>query len=154
MNNINELTHKTMLPDNIIFKLKLFHKLQKNFFRNTPESDSLYRRRNKLIILGISIAYYSYTHYYINDYKVLFKSKISKRISIFSLKLILLSSLILIPQLILKYIFYLNKVYKSYQFALEGVLRYNIILSNSKNNEFLYLKDFDILDNTNIKKHQ
>ena len=41
-----------------IFKLKLFWRMNNNWFKNTPESDSLYRRRNRLIIIVLSSIWY------------------------------------------------------------------------------------------------
>ncbi len=44
-----------------IFKLKLFRNLNKIYFKRTPESDSLYRRRNRLIIMLMSTIFYFQT---------------------------------------------------------------------------------------------
>jgi hypothetical protein len=146
--------------NNIIFKYKIFRKFYWDYFSRTPESDSLYRRRNRLMILVLSGIFY---------YKT--SSKIFNRIELeifsmhrgFSMKKIFIPlsksfyfiCLIFISQLLMKYIYYLNKVFKSYQFALEGVLKYNIIEKN-----YVYRGDsnltgrFDIIDSENIKKNQ
>lgn len=55
----------------------------------------------------------------------------------------------MITQVGVKYLYYLNKVYKSYQFSLEAVLKYDIMKSN-----YIYNDLFDILDSENIKKNQ
>ena len=133
-----------------LFKLKLFRIMQKKYMANTPESDSLYRRRNKLVMLGASFIFYSYTHKHIDEYKILIKSRINKKLIIGTNKVVFLCIAIAIPQLILKYIYYLNKVYKSYQFGLESVLKYNIL----QNKNYQYRETFDIIDFTNIKKFQ
>jgi hypothetical protein len=49
----------------------------------------------------------------------------------------------------IKYLYYLNKVFKSYQFALEIVLRYRVMKSG-----FPYCNGFTVLDSENIKKNQ
>lgn len=134
----------------LFFKVSLFRKLQQDYFKNTPESDSLYRRRNKLILFGASISYFLYSHRNINQFKVLFKSGFNKELGFITVKVLYLMLLIASPQLVMKYILYLNKIYKSYQFGLEGVLKYNLIISK----DFKYNIDFDIVDSTNIKKIQ
>lgn len=48
--------------EDFIFKFNLFRKLNKIYFSRTPESDSLYRRRNRLIILGWSGFFYYKTN--------------------------------------------------------------------------------------------
>ncbi len=55
----------------------------------------------------------------------------------------------MISQLAVKYLYYLNKVYKSYQFALEAVLKYDLMRK-----QFIYNDAFDITDSENIKKNQ
>jgi hypothetical protein len=40
------------------FKLKLFWRMNNNWYKTTPESDSLYRRRNRLIIIIMSVLWY------------------------------------------------------------------------------------------------
>jgi hypothetical protein len=40
------------------FKLKLFWRMNNSWFYSTPESDSLYRRRNRLIVIIMSLAWY------------------------------------------------------------------------------------------------
>lgn len=136
--------------NSLLFKINLFRKLEQDYFEKTPESDSLYRRRNKLILFGVSISYFLYSHRNINQYKVLFKSGFNKELGFISVKALYLMILIASPQLVMKYILYLNKVYKSYQFGLEGVLKYNLIISK----DYKYNIDFDIVDSTNIKKIQ
>jgi hypothetical protein len=44
--------------DDYLFKLKLFNRMKNIYFARTPESDSLYRRRNRLIILVFSCLFY------------------------------------------------------------------------------------------------
>ncbi len=44
--------------DDLWFKLNLFRKMNNMYFSRTPESDSLYRRRNRLIILVLSGVFY------------------------------------------------------------------------------------------------
>ena len=41
-----------------MFKSNFFYKMYSLYFSRTPESDSLYRRRNRLIVLGISSFFY------------------------------------------------------------------------------------------------
>ena len=41
-----------------LFKLKLFWRMNNLWFNITPESDSLYRRRNRLIIILLSCVWY------------------------------------------------------------------------------------------------
>jgi hypothetical protein len=43
-------------------ELKLFNKMKNIYFKRTPESDSLYRRRNRLIILASSCLFYYNTN--------------------------------------------------------------------------------------------
>lgn len=50
-------------------------------------------------------------------------------------------------QIAMKYMYILNRNYKSYQFALESILKLNIIEEN-----YRYNKHFDLLDYENIKK--
>jgi len=47
--------------ENLKFKSKLFYDVYSIYFSRTPESDSLYRRRNRLIVLGISSLFYYQT---------------------------------------------------------------------------------------------
>ncbi len=144
-----------------LFKYKLFKKFQKQYFKLTPESDSLYRRRNKLILFFISLIGYSITHKWVNDYKLLFKTRFNKYFTIQIIKLALLGTWIISLQLVLKYIYYLNKVYKSYQFGLENTLKYSIINDTNKFTKnkdsrkfYSYNNVFDIIDSTTIKKNQ
>lgn len=176
-NSVNPVcSDKNSYLNETLFKLKLFRKQQKIYFKNTPESDSLYRRRNKLILFGIGLLGYTITHKWINDYKILFSNRYSKLFSVSLLKLSLLLTWLLGTQLILKYMWYLNKIYKSYQFGLESVMKYSIItkynrnsyelnnnLSINKNIEtnrsilrdcYIYNNEFDIIDAPNLKKNQ
>lgn len=41
-----------------LFKLKLFWRMNNSWYKTTPESDSLYRRRNRLIIILMSVIWY------------------------------------------------------------------------------------------------
>src|ERR1700712_5530627 len=64
--NIEEIRKKHAVDNNkfyhnLLFKFKLFRKLNNLYFNRTPESDSLYRRRNSLIILTASVSFYLYT---------------------------------------------------------------------------------------------
>lgn len=43
------------------FETKLFLSLKNKYFRNAPESDSLYRRRNKLISFSVFFNILRYT---------------------------------------------------------------------------------------------
>jgi len=160
---INQLPSKmsifNSLTDNKIwFRFKIFRKMQKEYFNRTPESDSLYRRRNRLLILILSGLFYYKTSYGIfnrTEVEILSKGSLLKKISIPLLKGAYFFSCILMSQLFMKYIYYLNKILKSYQFAIEGVLKYNIIREN-----YCYQGDrddlgyFDIVDCENIKKNQ
>lgn len=158
--HLNKIQHNYIKDK--LFQYKLFKHLQKEFFKSTPESDSLYRRRNKLILFSMSLIGYSFTHNWVNDYKLLISKRWIKLLSIPIMKLSLLSLWIISFQLALKYIYYLNKVYKSYQFGLEGVLKYNILnrsysLENKTSRDkslYTYSNDFDLIDSTNIKKNQ
>lgn len=132
------------------FEAKLFLSLKKKYYRNAPESDSLYRRRNKLISFTVFFSIFLGTQHWLNHYKIYFSRNITKSISIPLIKTIYLFALLAISQLIMKYIFYLNRIYKSYQFGLEGVLKYKLMMSNNH----IYHKDFDIIDSHNIKKYQ
>ena len=72
MNNVNKFYdyqelrkkyNKTRLSnyprlDDLWFKVKLFRKMNNMYFSRTPESDSLYRRRNRLVIMVLSGAFY------------------------------------------------------------------------------------------------
>ena len=49
----------------------------------------------------------------------------------------------------IKYIYYLNKSFKSNQFALEVILKYNRI-----EKDFVYNNEYDLVDSENIKKNQ
>ncbi len=40
------------------FKTKLFWRMNNSWYKTTPESDSLYRRRNRLIIIIMSVLWY------------------------------------------------------------------------------------------------
>jgi hypothetical protein len=55
----------------------------------------------------------------------------------------------MISQLSMKYLYYLNRVYKSYQFSFEGVLKYNHLEKDYEYNDMI-----DLLDSENIKKNQ
>lgn len=132
------------------FEFRLFLSLKNKYFKNAPESDSLYRRRNKLISFFSFLTVYLSTQHWLNHYKIYFSSNVKKIISITCMKGLYLFFLLGLSQLILKYIFYLNRIYKSYQFGLEGVLKYQIM--NSENH--IYNKEFDIIDSYNIKKYQ
>ena len=144
----------------LYFKYLIFKKFYRNYFSRTPESDSLYRRRNRLIIL------FSSTFFYYKSSQGIFNRVELEIFSMnhgFSLKKLIIPlgksiyflSLIFVSQLFIKYVYYLNKVFKSYQFALEGVLKYNII-----ERDYIYQGDreetgrFDICDSENIKKNQ
>ncbi len=50
-------------------------------------------------------------------------------------------------QLVMKYLYILNKNYKSYQFAFESILKLNVLEGN-----YRYNNHFDLLDYENIKK--
>ncbi len=56
---------------------------------------------------------------------------------------------ILLSQLLIKYLYYLNKVFKSNQFALEVLLKYNRI-----EKDYIYNHECDLVDSENIKKNQ
>ena len=135
--------------NNKYFEFKLFRKLQKSYFKNTPDSDSLYRRRNKLILFGFSIIGYSITHSWVDEYRILFSNRKMKIISIPLIKFTICFIWIASFQLILKYIYYLNKIFKSYQFGLEGILKYRII----KSDDYTYNQIFDIIDGYSINKN-
>lgn len=146
---------KPYLPDTIdrfLFKIKLFNRLNRIYFSRTPESDSLYRRRNRLIILGFScLFYYKTSKEIFNKFELalLAQQSFLKKLLIPGSKCLYFIFCIFLSQSIVKYGYYLNKVYKSYQFALEGVLKYKIIES-----EYRYSNTFDIIDSENIKKNQ
>jgi hypothetical protein len=159
----NELNTKTRLPTFIntyYFKYHLFRKFYRDYMSRTPESDSLYRRRNRLIILTTSGFFYYKTSKGIFNRIELEIFSTHKGFSLRKLfiplsKSIYFLSLIFMSQIFIKYIYYLNKVFKSYQFALEGVLKYNLMEKG-----YIYRGDweetgkFDILDSENIKKNQ
>lgn len=142
-----------------LFRFRIFIKFYKDYINRTPESDSLYRRRNRLIVLLISGIFYIQTASGIfNRIEV----EIFRRKKLFPIKLLFIPlsktfyflTCIFISQLIMKYFYYLNKVFKSTQFAFEGVLKYNIM-----NREYIYKGDevsqrFDILDGESLKKNQ
>ncbi len=48
--------------EELVFKLNLFRRMNRIYFKRTPESDSLYRRRNRLIILSWSCFFYYKTN--------------------------------------------------------------------------------------------
>ena len=56
---------------------------------------------------------------------------------------------ILLSQMAIKYLYYLNKSFKSTQFALEALLKYDYIETN-----FIYNNEFDLVDSENLKKNQ
>lgn len=56
---------------------------------------------------------------------------------------------ILLSQMAIKYLYYLNKSFKSTQFALEATLKYDYIETNYK-----YNNEFDLVDSENLKKNQ
>ena len=62
MNKIEFYEIDKFLNDNksnsFLFKLKLFKKMNNIYFSRTPESDSLYRRRNRLLVLFLSLGFY------------------------------------------------------------------------------------------------
>lgn len=145
---------------NYYFKYKIFRKFYRDYMSRTPESDSLYRRRNRLIILTASGCFYYKTSKGIfNRIEVeIFSSHQGfslRKLFIPLSKSMYFLSLIFMSQIFIKYIYYLNKVFKSYQFALEGVLKYNLI-----EKDYIYRGDweetgkFDMLDSENIKKNQ
>jgi hypothetical protein len=148
----------SLTENNFCFQFKIFRKMQKEYFYRTPESDSLYRRRNRLIILIISGLFYYKTSYGIfqrTEVEILSKGSLLKKISIPLVKGAYFFACILLSQLFMKYLYYLNKTFKSYQFALEGVLKYNIIRENYKyQGDREDLGNFDIVDSENIKKNQ
>ncbi len=157
--NIDDLRGKKTNPiDKLWFKYKIFRKFYRDYYSRTPESDSLYRRRNRLIILFSSIfCYYKTSPGVFNRIEVdlysLSKGRAAKLIAPLG-KSIYFFFLLFSAQLFIKYLYYLNKVFKSYQFALEGLLKYNCIEQN-----FTYQGDsnltgyFDITDSENIKKN-
>jgi hypothetical protein len=49
---------KSNNSNNLPFKLKLFIRMNNIYFKRTPESDSLYRRRNRLVVLFLSLGFY------------------------------------------------------------------------------------------------
>lgn len=148
--------NKTM--DDFIFKLKLFNRLNGIYFSRTPESDSLYRRRNRLIILSLTIVFYYKTSNEIFnriELKLLSQRSLFKKLYIPLMRCGYFICCVFVSQLVVKYGYYLNKVYKSYQFALEGVLKYNIIEKNYTYSNILRNgSKFDIIDSENIKKNQ
>lgn len=146
--------------DKMWFKYKIFRKFYREYLSRTPESDSLYRRRNRLIILITSSLFYLKTankifHRIELDIFSTYKGFSIKKLVIPFGKSFYFLSLIFASQVFVKYIYYLNKVFKSYQFALEGVLKYEIM-----ENKYIYKGDndlfgkFDLLDSENIKKNQ
>jgi hypothetical protein len=150
----------------IFFKYKLFSSFYKDYYSRTPESDSLYRRRNRLIILFSSIFFYFKTASGVfNRMEVeAYLASLSKKSKIHSIiarslfiplgKSLYFFLLLLGSQMFLKYLYYLNKVFKSYQFALEGVLKYNILERNlSYQGDSAFTGYFDICDCENIKKN-
>lgn len=153
--------NKTFIPTNnnfknILFKYKLFSSFYKDYFSRTPESDSLYRRRNRLLVLFSSLFLYIKTcNNIFNRFEV--DAYFAKKISKFSIPLaksLYFFSIIFASQLFLKYVYYLNKVFKSYQFALEGLLKYNVIENNySYKGDSILTGNFDICDCENIKKN-
>jgi hypothetical protein len=140
------------------FRFKIFRKMQKEYFSRTPESDSLYRRRNRLIILILSgLFYYKTSPGIFNriEVEILAKGSMLKKLSIPIAKGAYFFSCIFLSQLSMKYLYYLNKIFKSYQFALEGELKYNIIKENYKyQGDREDIGNFDIVDSENIKKNQ
>jgi hypothetical protein len=65
-NEINKrVKGKSNSLDELFFELKLFNRMKNIYFKRTPESDSLYRRRNRLIILASSCLFYWQTNKYI-----------------------------------------------------------------------------------------
>jgi hypothetical protein len=161
--NFNEIKEKyTKKPNtyskSILFKLNIFNKMQKEYFERTPESDSLYRRRNRLIILFFSgLFYYKTSAQIFNriEIEIFSGGSFFRKMLIPVGKTCYFIGCIFLSQLVMKYIYYLNKIFKSYQFALEGVLKYNILENN-----YVYKGDleetdkFDIMDSENIKKNQ
>ena len=156
-NNTNTNGSNTTIS-RVWFKYKLFSKFYRDYYSRTPESDSLYRRRNRLLILFASIFFYYKTS------KGVFNRI---EVDLFSLthgraaklivpvgKSLYFCVLLFSSQLFIKYIYYLNKVFKSYQFALEGLLKYYCLERDPK-----YYGDssltgcFDICDSENIKKN-
>jgi hypothetical protein len=135
-----------------VTKLNLFRHLRREYFKRTPESDSLYRRRNRLVVLAMSgLFYYKTSNNIFNRIQVEIFSKKSllPKLSLPILKSFYFISCIFLAQLAIKYLYYLNKVFKSYQFALEVVLKYDIIKK-----DYVYRECFDIVDSENIKKNQ
>jgi hypothetical protein len=49
----------------------------------------------------------------------------------------------------IKYLYYLNKVFKSYQFGLEVVLKYRLLKKG-----YVYDDNFNVFDSDSIKKNQ
>jgi hypothetical protein len=164
--NIEEIRLKakrTNLPpvlDRFFFKYLLFRKFYRDYMSRTPESDSLYRRRNRLVILFTSGFFYYKTNKGIFNRIELeifstHKGFSFKKLIIPLSKSVYFLSLIFLSQIFVKYLYYLNKVFKSYQFALEGVLKFNLM-----EKEYIYRGDweetgrFDMLDCENIKKNQ
>jgi len=156
MNNVYYDFNKSSLW----FKYKLFRRFYREYLSRTPESDSLYRRRNRLIILISSSLFYFKTankifHRIELDIFSTYKGFSIRKLIIPFSKSFYFLSLIFVSQMFVKYLYYLNKVFKSYQFALEGVLKYNIM-----EDKYIYKGDsehfgkFDILDCENIKKNQ
>ena len=140
------------------FNFKIFRKMQTEYFSRTPESDSLYRRRNRLVILVFSgLFYYKTSSSIFNriEVEIFSRGSLIKKLCVPFAKSAYFFSCIFLSQLAVKYIYYLNKIFKSYQFALEGVLKYNIIRE-----DYIYQGDreeigyFDIVDTENIKKNQ
>lgn len=158
----NQITSKlNKIYSSLYFQLRVFKRFYCDYFKRTPESDSLYRRRNRLIILASSGLFYYKTASGIFDRIELeifssLNKRYSPRILFIPLgKTLYFLSCIFVSQLAMKYLYYLNKAFKSTQFASEGVLKYNIIKEN-----YTYYGDyektgrFDIVDSENIKKNQ
>jgi hypothetical protein len=64
--NGENMAKRTTLQE-YLFELRLFNKMKGIYFQRTPESDSLYRRRNRLVILALSGLFYYKTSRHIFD---------------------------------------------------------------------------------------
>ena len=115
-------------------------------------------RRNRLVILMLSgLFYYKTSSSIFNriEVEILSRGSMLKKLCVPLAKSSYFFACIFLSQLAMKYIYYLNKIFKSYQFALEGVMKYNIIRE-----DYIYQGDredignFDIVDTENIKKNQ
>jgi hypothetical protein len=67
----------------LLIKFKLFYTINRTYFNRTPESDSLYRRRNRLIILGMTCLFYYQTSNSIFskiEFKILAERSLTKKL--------------------------------------------------------------------------